>query len=176
MWKAVLVMFVATVFVSIGDGLLSKGLRELHKMQFSGTLWSSSISYLGAAVQKPTIVIGVFCHASFFALMLLAFSWGDLSLVLPISAFTYVFGALMAHFYLKEDVNALRWIGAVIILVGVFTVLMGEKKEQGQTSPEASRGALQSVQGPDGPLPDQVRFESHTTHCYKNSRSQNEKA
>ena len=127
MWKAVIVMFLGTIIVSIGDGLLSKGLRELQQMEWPGSCWSVCIQYVSAAIHKPTIVLGVACHASFFGMLLVAFSWADLSLVLPITAFTYVFAQFVAKFYLGEPVNAFRWVGAVIIVVGVLTVLAGEK-------------------------------------------------
>lgn len=131
MWKAVGVMFVATIIVSMGNGLLSKGMRELSDLQWTGTFWSGLSSVVVAAIHKPTVLVGVACHATFFGLMLLAFSWGDLSLVLPISAFTFVFGVIIARFYLNEDVGALRWIGSLIIMIGVITVLAGEYGQEG---------------------------------------------
>jgi drug/metabolite transporter (DMT)-like permease len=126
MLKAVIVMFIGTVIVSVGDGLLSKGLRALQELERSGPFWSTCLQYIGLAARDPIIVIGVICHAAFFALLLVAFSLGDLSLVLPITSLTYVFAAIIAKMYLNEDVNALRWIGSIIIVLGVFVVLLGE--------------------------------------------------
>ncbi len=126
MWKAIIVIFIGTLLGSIGDGLLSKGLRDLQHLQWSGGFWSVAFQYVRAAVHKPTIVLGVMCHASFFASILFAFSFADLSLVLPISAMTYVFAPFIATYFLKEDVNLMRWLGAGIIVVGVVTVLLGQ--------------------------------------------------
>lgn len=126
MWNAIIVIFLGTIFASIGDGLLSKGLRDLQQLEWSGSFWSVSVHYIMAAVHKPSILFGVLCHALFFASILLALSWGDLSLVLPITALTYVFAPLIAQFCLREHVNIMRWMGAAIIVIGVFTVLLGE--------------------------------------------------
>lgn len=126
MFKAILVMFVGTIIVSIGNGLLSKGLRALQEMEWSGPFWSTCFNYIATAAKDPIIIVGVVCHATFFALLLVAFSMGDLSLVLPITSLTYVFAAIIGKLYLNEEVNILRWIGCIIIVVGVSVVLMGE--------------------------------------------------
>ena len=126
MLKAVIVMFIGTIIVSIGNGLLSKGLRALQESDWTGPFWSTGLQYIGTAARDPIIVLGVICHATFFAMLLVAFSLGDLSLVLPVTSLTYVFAAIIGKVYLNEDVNTLRWIGSIIIVVGVFVVLIGE--------------------------------------------------
>lgn len=126
MLKAVIVMLIGTIIVSIGNGLLSKGLRALQKLDWTGPFWSTGLQYIGTAARDPIIVLGVICHATFFALLLVAFSLGDLSLVLPVTSLTYVFAAIIGKVYLNEDVNTLRWIGSIIIVAGVFVVLIGE--------------------------------------------------
>jgi drug/metabolite transporter (DMT)-like permease len=141
MWKAILVIFIGTLLGSIGDGLLSKGLRDLHQMEWSGGFWSVALQYVRAACHKPTIVFGVMCHASFFGSILMAFSWADLSLVLPISALTYVFAPFIATYFLREDVNSMRWVGAFIIVIGVVTVLLGEAGGPGRGGGKAAVGA-----------------------------------
>jgi drug/metabolite transporter (DMT)-like permease len=131
MWKGVITIFIGTMIISIGNGLLSKGLRELQRLDWEGSLWSVGLNYFLAAVNSPAIVFGVICHALFFGSLLMALSWGDLSLILPITAFTYVFGALIAQYYLNEDVDSLRWIGSIIIMIGVFIVLIGQGRNEG---------------------------------------------
>ncbi len=130
MFKAIIVMFIGTIIVSIGNGLLSKGLRALQELEWSGPFWSTGFHYIGTAARDPIIIIGVICHATFFALLLVAFSLGDLSLVLPITSLTYLFAAIIGRVYLNEDVNTLRWIGSIIIVVGVFVVLVGEGSKE----------------------------------------------
>lgn len=125
MWKAVVAMFIGTMIASIGDGLLSKGVRGLSQLDMEGPLWTNIFGYGMAAIKNPHLVLGLLCHITFFASLILAFSWGDLSLVLPITAFTYVFAAFIAKIFLHEDVNHLRWIGSIIIVIGVSIVLLG---------------------------------------------------
>lgn len=130
MWKAVGTMFLATIIISIGNGFLSRSMKELSQINLPGTFFANIACYLSAVLHNPLFIIGGLCHAAFFGLMLAAFSWGDLSIVFPVGAFSYVFTALMAKFYLQEDVNILRWIGTFIIICGVFVLLIGEAKDE----------------------------------------------
>jgi drug/metabolite transporter (DMT)-like permease len=46
----------------------------------------------------------------------------DISFVQPILALTYVITPLLAIFFLREHVPALRWVGICIIILGVYIV------------------------------------------------------
>lgn len=131
MWKGIVIILTATVVVSIGNGLLSKGLKELHALEAGGPLWSVAWAYVSAGLRNPLLVVGGICHGLFFAGLLLALSLADLSLVVPLTALTYVFAALIGHFWLHEPVDTLRWVGAVIIMVGVIVLLVGEGRNPG---------------------------------------------
>jgi drug/metabolite transporter (DMT)-like permease len=144
MWKGVIAMFIGTIIASVGDALLSKGLRGLQRLDWSAPFWTSCIHYIRTAINDPNIVLGVACHATFFGMLLLSFSWGDLSLVLPISAFTYVFAAIIAKVYLKEDVDVFRWVGTIIIVIGIFIVLLGHGKAELQKQEKVCYEGLSS--------------------------------
>ena len=105
-------------------------MKELSQIELLGSFWSNVFCYLGAVVRNPLFIVGGLCHAAFFGLMLAALSWGDLSVVFPIGAFSYIFTALMAKFYLHEDVNFLRWVGTFVIIAGVFILLIGEARDE----------------------------------------------
>jgi drug/metabolite transporter (DMT)-like permease len=61
--------------------------------------------------------------ASFYSLLILL-SWAPLSVVIPVSAFNYVVGTFGAKYLLKEQVSKKRWIGVVMVCVGVTLVLL----------------------------------------------------
>jgi drug/metabolite transporter (DMT)-like permease len=46
----------------------------------------------------------------------------DISLVQPILALTYVVTPILAIIFLKEHVAPMRWLGILIIVIGVFVV------------------------------------------------------
>jgi drug/metabolite transporter (DMT)-like permease len=63
---------------------------------------------------------GLICMTAGFFSLLTALSWGDASLVAPASAsLTFVSSALMARFFLKENVDRRRWIAALMVCLGV---------------------------------------------------------
>ena len=61
---------------------------------------------------------------SFYALLVLL-SWQPISFVIPASALSYVVGTLGAKYILKEDVNAARWAGVMLVCAGVVLVTVG---------------------------------------------------
>ena len=62
---------------------------------------------------------------SFFA-MLALLSWEDVSFVIPATAASYAAGALGAKFLLHETVNRTRWLGVLLVSIGVALVWMGK--------------------------------------------------
>jgi drug/metabolite transporter (DMT)-like permease len=64
--------------------------------------------------------------ALYFVLYMLALRWADLSFVLPLTALSYLLGAMLAKYYLHETVTPVRWLGAAIITLGVVVVGMGD--------------------------------------------------
>jgi len=81
--------------------------------------------FIGQVMSNPWFLVGIPLMAlSFFALLIL-FSWHPLSFVIPISALSYVTGALGAKYLLKEEVNAARWAGVILVCAGVALVAAG---------------------------------------------------
>jgi drug/metabolite transporter (DMT)-like permease len=82
------------------------------------------LRFIGRAVRSGWVWLAVPLLASAFYSLLVLLSWAPLSVVIPASAFNYVVGALGAKYLLKERVNTKRWIGVVMVCVGVALVLM----------------------------------------------------
>jgi drug/metabolite transporter (DMT)-like permease len=58
---------------------------------------------------------------SFFALLALL-SWENVSFVVPVTALSYVVGALGGKFLLGEQVEPRRWVGVLLVCLGVVLV------------------------------------------------------
>lgn len=61
---------------------------------------------------------------AFFSL-LAVLSWENVSFVVPVTALSYVVGALMAKIFLGEKVDAVRWMGVLLVVLGVVLVWAG---------------------------------------------------
>ncbi|GDX41449.1 membrane protein [Armatimonadota bacterium] len=123
--RVVLVMFFAVLSVSIGEALLAKGMKLTN--QVTGG-WQDQIR----GMMTPQVIGGTALMATYFGLYMVALRWADLSFVLPLTALTYLLGAILAKYYLGENVTSVRWAGALIITLGVIIVGFGE----GQSLPK----------------------------------------
>ena len=122
-WKVIGVMLLATLAVSVGETLLSKGMKETNTVG-PGT-WAQI-----RAILNWSVVCGTLLMTAYFGLYMMALKWADLSFVLPLTAVSYLLGALLARYYLNEQVTPTRWLGAIIITAGVIVVGLGEAGRQ----------------------------------------------
>jgi drug/metabolite transporter (DMT)-like permease len=90
---------------------------------------------------RPRAIVGVILRAlrvgwmwagvgmmalAFFSL-LGALSFLNVSFVVPVTALSYVAGALGAVFFLRERVSSRRWAGVFLVSLGVTLVFLGRK-------------------------------------------------
>jgi uncharacterized membrane protein len=118
-FRKYLVLAGVAVFASVGDSMLSRGMKDI------GHISISHLQALILALRNPWIVGGIFFLLGFFAAYMTALSWADLTYVLPATSLGYVLLAVIAKFVLHEQVTFLRWIGIGLIAVGVSFVASG---------------------------------------------------
>lgn len=82
------------------------------------------LRFLGRALRSGWLWVALpLCAASFYSLLVLL-SWAPLSVVIPASAATYVVGTFGAKYILNEQVSSKRWMGVVMVCIGVALVLI----------------------------------------------------
>lgn len=118
-FRKYLVLAGVALFGSVGDSLLSRGMKEI------GNVSVSHLQELILAIVNPWIVGGILLLLAFFAAYMTALSWADLTYVLPATSIGYVLLALIAKFVLHEHVTPARWLGIVLITAGVGFVAGG---------------------------------------------------
>ena len=118
-FRKYLVLAGVALFGSVGDSLLSRGMKEI------GNVSVSHLQALIFAVLNPWIVGGIVLLLAFFAAYMTALSWADLTYVLPATSIGYVLLALIAKFILHEQVTPARWLGIVLITAGVGFIAGG---------------------------------------------------
>ena len=94
-------------------------------MKQIGEISAHNLLQLLAALLNPWVLGGIGLLILFFISWLTALSWADLTYVLPASAIGYVIMALLARFFLHEQVSFLRWFGIILITAGVGFVAGG---------------------------------------------------
>jgi drug/metabolite transporter (DMT)-like permease len=128
--KTFVVILFATLSAAIGEVLMSYGMKKGGEVDLTAP--SQWIGLILSVVRNPYVLIGVVLLAIFFFLYLASLSWADISFVMPLTAMSFIFAALLAKFVLKEDVSWFRWIGTLVIVVGIIIVALDDKQLTGE--------------------------------------------
>lgn len=100
--RVLITMAVAVTLGALGDVALSCGMKG----------WALS----------PMLLVGIALQLAFLLLYLACLSWDDLSYVLPLAAADYVLVTVFAALLTSEHVSADRWLGSLLVSVGVALV------------------------------------------------------
>ena len=118
-FRKYLVLAGITVFSTLGDSLLARGMKQLGGISlhnFSGLLF---------AILNPWVGAGILLLLAFFAAYMSALSWADLTYVLPATSLSYVLVAVIARVRFHEQISPMRWLGIAMISAGVGFVAAG---------------------------------------------------
>jgi len=78
------------------------------------------------ALRQPWMWVGVGMMALAFFALLGALSVYNVSFVVPVTALSYIAGALGGVVFLHERVSFWRWVGVLLVAVGVTLVIVGK--------------------------------------------------
>jgi drug/metabolite transporter (DMT)-like permease len=115
-WGGIAAVVIAS---TIGDVLQSRAMKEIGDL---GLLRQSHgiVGVIRRVVTSARFMIGLAFMAVGFFCLLVTLSWGEVSIVGPASAsLTFLANALVAHIYLKENVDRRRWMAALCVAAGV---------------------------------------------------------
>jgi len=115
----IMILILVAVCSPLGNTCLAKGMTSLPELTLAHPL------ALLAAAFTPWVALGIALLIGFFACYLTALSWADLSYVMLATAWGNVVVEMLARFYLHEAVSYQRWLGVVLITLGVGLVAPG---------------------------------------------------
>ena len=118
--KTLPLLMLVPAFSSLGNVLLGKGMRGMGEIPHLS--FATLAVYLLKTLSSVWIWLGISLLLLFFVSYLIVLSRADYSYVLPVTATGYVLAPLFAHFLLGEAVPGSRWLGAVLIFLGVAVV------------------------------------------------------
>jgi uncharacterized membrane protein len=119
-FKTYLLILLMVIFGPLGNVLLGKGMKRIGPASM-GT-GAHALDLLSRVLASGTIWLGIGSLITFFVAYSLVLSWADYSYVQPASSVAYGMVALLAHFMLREVVTPMRWVGVLIICLGVLVV------------------------------------------------------
>ncbi len=117
---AILIMVLCTVFTSTGQLLWKTGFNQADLTTSFLTL-----------INLP-FLLGFISYGIGAILMLIAFKKGELSVLYPIIATSYVWVTLLSPWLFNEHISLLKWIGITIIVLSVSILGIGGSKKHAQ--------------------------------------------
>jgi len=130
--KTLVMILAMVVCANVGDLMLKRGMTQIGAVEISVTgLWHA----LALTAISGTIWIGIFFLTGFMLSYMTVLSWADYSYVMPAGAFGYALLTLLAVVFLHETVSPRRWVGVILICIGVLLV--------GQTRPRTTEVVVQ---------------------------------
>src|SRR3989344_3371881 len=109
---AILLVITADLIGSFGPIMLKKASGRI-------SLNIKSIIY------NKYLIIGIFFYAIGTILFIPALRGGDLSVLYPFVALSYVWVSFLSIWFLKEKMNTVKWAGIVFIIIGVSLIGFG---------------------------------------------------
>ena len=119
-WLLLAVVVLAGTAGEVAVTRAMKQIGEVHQFHPRALL-----RFLGQALRVKWMWLGLALLAMAFFSLLALLSWENVSFVVPLTALSYVVGALMAKIFLKEEVDLIRWMGVLLVVVGVVLVYVG---------------------------------------------------
>lgn len=118
--KTYVLLFLLVLLGSVGNTILSKGMKDVGELDISHlpAIQASAVSVLSSG----TIWLGITLMLLFMVCHMLVLSWADYSFVMPFSAIAYALVPLLGYLFLHEQVSAARWIGIILIFLGVLLI------------------------------------------------------
>jgi len=130
-FKTLVMVLLMVVCANLGDLMLKRGMLEVGAVEMTASgIWHALLS----TMHNGTIWLGILFLIGFTFCYMTAVSWADYSYVMPAGAFGYALQTMLAVVILHEAVSPRRWLGVVLIVVGVLLV--------GQTHPSTTPKAV----------------------------------
>jgi bacterial/archaeal transporter family protein len=126
--KDIPLLLLAVLAHVMGNLSLSHGMKQVGDMP---TLSAATLLQFGlSTIANGWVILGVALLIGFFLLFLVALSRHDLSYVQPMIASSYVFTAIFAGLFLQEHISFNRWVGTLVIALGIFLVGANEQRSK----------------------------------------------
>ncbi|PIZ51548.1 hypothetical protein COY27_03170 [Candidatus Woesearchaeota archaeon CG_4_10_14_0_2_um_filter_33_13] len=117
--KAILLMIICTIFTSLGQVLWKYGVNKIN------------LSYGVITLFNVPFILGFVSYGVGAIFLLLAFKNGELSVLYPIIATSYVWVSILSPWIFPSDsMNLLKWSGVILILFSVSLLGYGNTRKK----------------------------------------------
>jgi drug/metabolite transporter (DMT)-like permease len=131
--KTYVLLFLLVLLGSAGNTILSEGMKEVGDLDIAH--FASLAAGAERVLTSGTIWLGIAMMLGFMVCHMLVLSMADYSFVMPFSAIAYALVPLLGYLFLHEQVPAARWIGIVLIFIGVLLINRTPARTTGTGTP-----------------------------------------
>jgi len=139
MTKILLILVVAFTFEAAGVITLKRGLDQIGprytERKAATPPWKNLLKLIGDWFTNRDVLVGLVLETAFFILLQYLLGQRDVSFIWPLTALSFVMTTLAAQFFLHERVDAVRWGGVVLIVMGAALISYGEKNKAAPVEP-----------------------------------------
>jgi len=123
--REALLLFFVVVSGTGGEICVTRAMKRVGEV--TDFLPLAVVRVILRALKVPWMWIGVAMMALAFFSLLAVLSIENVSFVVPVTALNYAAGALGGKFFLGERVTPRRWVGVLIVCIGVTLVWLGKR-------------------------------------------------
>ena len=109
---AIIIVIIGSILGALGSLFLKKGSKKL------------SFSFI-SFISNRDIIKGVILFSIATVIFIPALKMGPLSVLFPMTALTHVWVLFFSKKFLKENMNNFKWIGVMLIILGVALIGLG---------------------------------------------------
>jgi multidrug transporter EmrE-like cation transporter len=118
--RSVLIVVACTLMGAAAQVLIKLGANQLSH--------ASLIATFVSIFTVPQLFLGYCLYGVFAVLMVLALRHGELSILYPVIALTFVWVSILSALIFHEPMNAVKIIGIIVIVAGVAVLGLGSKR------------------------------------------------
>jgi uncharacterized membrane protein len=112
LWQIGLVLL-SGAFAGFAPIYIKKGMNNIIKLNFM------------QIILNINLIIGIVLYGISYLLIIPAFKYGEVSILYPIISLSYIWVCLLSVKLLKEKMTTMRWIGIILIIIGVSFIGLG---------------------------------------------------
>ena len=115
---AIGLMVLCTAFTSVAQIFYKLGAERL------------SLDFFALITNLP-LITGMVLYILGAVIMIIAFKGGEVSVLYPIIATSYIWVSLMSLYFFGDALNLFRWTGIFVIITGIIFISVGSKEKEG---------------------------------------------
>jgi drug/metabolite transporter (DMT)-like permease len=116
-----------SVLIVVACTLIGAAAQVLIKLGAAQLSHASLVATFASIFTVPTLFLGYCLYGIFAVLMVYALRHGELSILYPVIALTFVWVSILSAMIFHEVMNPIKIVGITIIIAGVAVLGLGSK-------------------------------------------------